>query len=316
MVTNTILPQQLQAAVQAGQSVELIDVRTPAEFREIHVAFARNVPLDRLNAAQLTAEHGTSTQPLYVICRSGSRARQACERLAAAGCRQVVSVEGGTQAWDQAGLPVVRGPKAMSLERQVRIAAGSLVVLGSLLGTLVSPYGIALAAFMGAGLIYSGITDTCAIAMLLARMPWNQAPASSNGCTTACRVGALLLAAAALAPSASRAAEHTSDSLATVRRSLAEQRALLVDVREEGEWQDGHLRSARLLPLSVLKLGVRTEELARVLPADKVIYLHCAAGGRCLQAAKILLPSGYDARALSAGYDELLQAGFSAARGP
>jgi hypothetical protein len=92
----------------------------------------------------------------------------------------VVNVEGGTQAWDEAGLPVVRGQKAISLERQVRIAAGSLVLLGALLGYFAHPYWIALSAFVGAGLVFAGITDTCGMGMLLARMPWNQAPKPSS----------------------------------------------------------------------------------------------------------------------------------------
>lgn len=173
MIT-TISPKQLHEAVQAGQPVELIDVRTPVEFREVHVGLARNVPLDRLDAAQIAAERNGSSQPLYVICRSGGRGKQACEKLAAAGVAHVVNVEGGTLAWEQAGLPVVRGQQAMSLERQVRIAAGLLVLAGSLLGAFVSPYWIALSAFVGAGLVFAGITDTCGMGMLLARMPWNQ----------------------------------------------------------------------------------------------------------------------------------------------
>ena len=174
MSTATISPQQLHDAVQAGRPVELIDVRTPVEFREVHVAFARNVPLDQLGAAQLPAGRNGSSEPLYVICRSGNRSKQACDRLVSTGYTNVVNVEGGTQAWDQAGLPVVRGQQSMSLERQVRIAAGSLVFVGSVLGAFVSPYWIGLAAFIGAGLVFSGITDTCGMGMLLARMPWNQ----------------------------------------------------------------------------------------------------------------------------------------------
>lgn len=174
MSVNTISPQQLNELKSSGQDVELIDVRTPVEFREMHIEFARNVPLDRLDAAQLSAERNGSDQPLYVICRSGSRARQACERLLSSGLTNVINVEGGTQAWEQAGLPVVRGQKAVSLERQVRIAAGTLVLIGSVLGAFVHPYWIGLAAFVGAGLIFAGITDTCGMAMLLARMPWNQ----------------------------------------------------------------------------------------------------------------------------------------------
>jgi hypothetical protein len=86
----------------------------------------------------------------------------------------VVNVEGGTQAWDQAGLPVIRGEKTISLERQVRIAAGLLVVSGTALGAFVHPYFLGLAAFVGAGLVFAGITDTCGMGMILARMPWNQ----------------------------------------------------------------------------------------------------------------------------------------------
>lgn len=178
MSITTISPTQLHDAVQGGKSVDLIDVRTPVEFREVHVSFARNVPLDRLDAAQVNAGRRDASAPLYVICRSGSRGKQACEKLSAAGLANVVNVEGGTQAWEQAGLPVVRGEKAISLERQVRIAAGSLVLIGSSLGILVSPYWIGLAAFVGAGLVFAGITDTCGMGMLLAKMPWNQVPQS------------------------------------------------------------------------------------------------------------------------------------------
>jgi hypothetical protein len=102
----------------------------------------------------------------------------------------VVNIEGGTLACVEAGLPVVRGKKAISLERQVRIAAGLLVVTGSALGYFVSPYWIGLAAFIGAGLAFAGITDTCAMGMMLARMPWNQVPNASptetNSSSTTC----------------------------------------------------------------------------------------------------------------------------------
>lgn len=313
MSVATITPKQLHDAVQAGQVVELIDVRTPVEFREVHVSFARNLPLDQLDAAKLAAQRSGADQTLYVICRSGSRAKQACEKLVAAGLRNVVNVEGGTQACEQAGLPVLRGQKAMSLERQVRIAAGSLVFLGSVLGAFVSPYWIALAAFVGAGLVFAGITDTCGMAMLLARMPWNRVAAAPSSSGAACRLNGLLLAVLLLVPVSSLAAEHTSDSLPTVRRGLAERKAVLLDVREKAEWADGHLSEARLLPLSVLKQGVPKEDLARFLPAQKVIYLHCAAGGRSLKAAAILRKQGYDARPLKPGYGELLEAGFSPA---
>ena len=97
-----------------------------------------------------------------------------------AGFSNVVNVEGGTQAWDGAGLPVIRGKKSMSLERQVRIAAGFLVVLGTILGWLVHPGFYGISAFVGAGLVFAGITDTCGMGMVLAKMPWNQVRADSN----------------------------------------------------------------------------------------------------------------------------------------
>jgi rhodanese-related sulfurtransferase len=175
MSVKTISPRALQELHQAGVSIDLLDVRTPVEFRELHVHFARNVPLDQLDPAAVMAErNGSRDEPLYVICRSGGRAKQACDRIGAAGFPHVVSVAGGTEAWDEAGLPVVRGKKAISLERQVRIAAGSLVVLGAMLAWLVHPVFVGLCAFIGAGLVFAGATDTCGMGMLLAKMPWNR----------------------------------------------------------------------------------------------------------------------------------------------
>lgn len=184
MTISTITPQQLQQLLQQGTPLELVDVRTPMEFQEVHATPARNIPLDKLNAAQFAAGRANATQPLYVICRSGSRGKQACEKFLAAGYTQVVNVEGGTQAWEQAGLPVVRGRKVMSLERQVRIAAGLLVVLGTGLGFAVHPYWLGLSAFVGAGLVFAGVTDTCGMGLLLAKMPWNQVRSSPSCSTT------------------------------------------------------------------------------------------------------------------------------------
>jgi rhodanese-related sulfurtransferase len=174
-MTTVITPEQLKQTCDRGESIELIDVRTPAEFREVHVSVARNIPLDRLDPAALRAELGAErAKPLYLICRSGSRGQQACERLSAAGLANVVNVEGGTLACEKAGLPIIYGKKTISLERQVRIAAGMLILVSAVLGLLVHPYWIGLSAFVGAGLIFAGVTDTCGMAMCLARMPWNQ----------------------------------------------------------------------------------------------------------------------------------------------
>ena len=176
---RTISGQQLQQLAASGVAVDVIDVRTPVEFREVHCTHARNVPLDLLDPTSVMAEHSDPEQPLYVICWSGARARKACSSFVEAGFSNVVNVEGGTQAWDTAGLPVVRGKRAVSLERQVRIAAGSLVLTGSVVGYFGPDYWIGLAAFVGAGLVFSGITDTCGMGLLLARMPWNQVTEAS-----------------------------------------------------------------------------------------------------------------------------------------
>ncbi|QDT51595.1 Inner membrane protein YgaP [Symmachiella dynata] len=182
---KTISVQEL-AEIGDQKKVELIDVRTPAEFRETHATIARNVPLDALNPEKLLADrNGSGDQPLYVICNSGNRSSKACEKLIHAGCENVVNVEGGTQAWEQANLPVVRGKKTVSLERQVRIAAGSLVLLGSVLALTVHPYFAGLAAFVGAGLVFAGVTDTCGMAMLLAKMPWNRVSGDDQQCRVA-----------------------------------------------------------------------------------------------------------------------------------
>lgn len=172
----TITPEELQGLRKRGEAVELIDVRTPVEYREVHAEFARLVPLDGLDPrAIMDSRNDKGDQPLYTICRSGSRGRQAVEKFHAAGFRNVVNVEGGTLAWERAGLPVIRGEKAMSLERQVRIAAGTLVAIGTALGAFVHPAFLGLAGFVGAGLVFAGVTDTCGMGMILARMPWNQA---------------------------------------------------------------------------------------------------------------------------------------------
>lgn len=168
-----ITAKELSERWEKGEALDIIDVRTPAEFREVHLAMARNEPLERLDAAALLASHDPS-RPLYVVCQSGGRGQIACERLLRAGMAQVLNVEGGTRAAQQTSLPLVRGKKTISLERQVRIAAGSLVLLGVLLAYFVHPYFVGLSAFVGAGLVFAGVTDTCGMGMLLARMPWNQ----------------------------------------------------------------------------------------------------------------------------------------------
>ena len=162
--------------VLSGQQLDLIDVRTPVEFRALHVTIARNAPLDRLDPNEIeAARNGTASEPLYVVCRSGGRSRQACEKLLAAGVNNVINVEGGTMACVSAGAPVVRGKSAIPLNCQVQIITGVTVVAGAVATVLTSNlYWLSLPILMGAGLVFSGLTNTCAMGTMLARMPWNQ----------------------------------------------------------------------------------------------------------------------------------------------
>lgn len=110
------------------------------------------------------------------------------------------------------------------------------------------------------------------------------------------------------------AEEHTTDTLATVKEKVTAKKAVLVDVRDKQEWNQGHVEGAILLPFSELRLPDRTEEMLKLLPKDRVLYTHCVVGMRSLKAAEILKNRGFDVRALKPGYDELIQAGFEPAK--
>lgn len=180
MSAETITASELATRIANGEEIDLIDVRTPAEYREIHAQPAKLIPLDKLSAKALGDLRVThKDKPVYVICKSGNRGRQACEKLMAAGI-PVVNVEGGTTAWAAAGLPVVRGKKTISLERQVRIVAGAMVFLGTLAGALANPLFLIIPGFVGLGLVFAGVTDSCGMAMILAKMPWNQAGGNAS----------------------------------------------------------------------------------------------------------------------------------------
>jgi rhodanese-related sulfurtransferase len=173
---KSISPIQLHERQLRGEAISLLDVRTPAEHNEVHVPGVQLVPLDRLDPGQLASANGfAKDRSIYILCRSGNRARQAAEKLEKNGFAECHVVEGGTIAWIEAGLPVNRGPsRVISLERQVRIVAGFIVLSGVLLAHFVHPSFIFLSGFIGAGLIFAGITDWCGMGMLIARMPWNQ----------------------------------------------------------------------------------------------------------------------------------------------
>jgi len=172
---TTISPELLHEKLVAGGRLCLVDVRTPVEFAAAHVADARLKPLESFKPQELARELSQEPKPIYVMCQSGTRAKQAVEKLEIAGCHECVLVEGGMSRWQKAGLPCERQPSGViSLERQVRIAAGILVLTGTLLGAFVHSGFLVLSGFVGAGLIFAGVSDKCGMAMILARMPWNQ----------------------------------------------------------------------------------------------------------------------------------------------
>ena len=161
---NTITPAAAQDLLANG--VTLVDIRSADEYAREHIAGAQRLDVAALQAEQFTA-------PVIFHCRLGQRTRQQAARLRASVAAYLL--DGGIEAWKQAGLPVVRDrSQPLELQRQVHIAAGSLIILGALLGATVSPWFYGLCALVGAGLVFAGVSGICGMAVLLAKMPWNQ----------------------------------------------------------------------------------------------------------------------------------------------
>lgn len=182
MHTPTALPTS-QAAGELHQYT-VIDVRTPGEYASGHLPGAHNIPLDHLSAALPALTKAADRSRLLMVCTSGNRSVTACEQLAAAGI-PAATLTGGTTAWTRHGHPVHREDATRagwSMERQVRFAAGSLVVAGLALGTRYRPARW-LSAVVGSGLVYSAVTDTCGMAALLARLPANRPRATDLDAT-------------------------------------------------------------------------------------------------------------------------------------
>jgi rhodanese-related sulfurtransferase len=175
-MTSTIEPKDTCSPRELADSVAdcfLLDVRTAAEYRERHIDGSVLIPMTQVNPDKVK-ELSQGKSACVVICASGKRASMTAAKLREAGANRTQVLEGGIQAWEGAGLPVIRGKAAVSLERQVRIAAGTLVATGCLLAWLVNPAWLILPSFVGCGLVFAGITDTCGMGLLLAYMPWNK----------------------------------------------------------------------------------------------------------------------------------------------
>ncbi|MGW4470871.1 rhodanese-like domain-containing protein [Nonomuraea sp. NPDC004354] len=162
-----------RALVAADPGVLVVDVRTPAEFASAHIDGAVNLPLDQVEAhrRRIVADAGGR---LLLVCQSGSRAERAGTALAGAGPADVVVLDGGMNAWIASGAPVNRGRPRWALERQVRLVAGTIVV-ASVVASLWIPAAVVVAGLVGTGLAVAAVTDTCAMGMLLSRLPYNRA---------------------------------------------------------------------------------------------------------------------------------------------
>jgi rhodanese-related sulfurtransferase len=157
---------------QSPNQAQLIDVRSPSEFASGHIPGTINIPTDQIESRLADL---SSTTPIVLICQMGKRARMTAGILEPCQQLQVSILEGGTSAWMQAGFPVVRSIKSRwSLERQVRFGAGLLVLIGAILTLTVSSRWLFLAAFIGLGLTFAGLTDICPMAEILGRVPWNR----------------------------------------------------------------------------------------------------------------------------------------------
>ena len=159
---------ELARALARADAPLVVDVRFPAEYSSVHLEPSVLIPLDELGRRRPELPRD---RELVLVCRTGARARLAAEQLV--GYRTRV-LEGGLVAWQEAGHPVIEGKAHMSLERQVRVAAGTLACIGGVLAVAVSPWFGLVPAFIGAGLVYAGITDRCGMAMVLAKLPYNR----------------------------------------------------------------------------------------------------------------------------------------------
>jgi rhodanese-related sulfurtransferase len=181
--TDRVTPDELYELLAEDGRIELLDVRTPGEFAAAHVAGARLLPLDDLDAPAFLNNRPASEKPVYVICQTTRRARQAINKFQRAGFDRCVLVEGGMQGWMEVRLPVNRGiSKALPLIRQVHVAVGLISGLGAVLALTVNPYFAFVPLFTSCGLLVAGLTGFCGLALLLAKMPWNRLGKAHANC--------------------------------------------------------------------------------------------------------------------------------------
>lgn len=167
-----ISPKNASVLIGKDASVKFLDVRSALEFSQAHIKDSINIPVDML--ASKANELNQSKQTYIVLCRTGNRSAMAADMLIQSGIHSVKVLDGGITRWQKEGLAVVKGEGGISLERQVRIMAGSIVLIGILLSWLIHPWFIGISLFVSCGLIYAGLTDNCMMGMLLLRLPYNK----------------------------------------------------------------------------------------------------------------------------------------------
>lgn len=176
--TDCIAPAELEQRLDGAL---VVDVRTPGEFESVRIPRSRNVPLDRIeDHVDDLREAAEGDGEVVLVCRSGARAHQAQDQLKAAGVGPLPILEGGVAAWQQEDRPVVQDVLRWDLERQVRLVAGSIVLL-SILASLVWDPARFVAGFVGAGLVFAAVSNTCMMGMLLAKLPYNQPRTAPQG---------------------------------------------------------------------------------------------------------------------------------------
>jgi rhodanese-related sulfurtransferase len=180
-----LTPDSLEELLAANPRTRLLDVRTPGEYETVHIVGSYNVPLDNLGEHSQEIRSNV-TDPVVLICQSGARARRAEEALLQCSMTNLHVLDGGVTGWAAANKPVARAARRMSLERQVRIVAGAMAATGGLLALAVNPLFALVPAFVGSGLVFAGVTDTCGMAMVLSRLPYNRA--------ASCDVDAMVMA--------------------------------------------------------------------------------------------------------------------------
>ena len=167
-----VSPAEVKQLMQTDSSVKLLDVRSPLEFSDIHIDGSINIPIDTLMFR--LSELGKAGEKYVVLCRTGNRSPMAADMLMQSGLNAVKVMDGGITGWQKDKFAVIKGQGNISLERQVRIIAGSIVLSGIILSLFVSGYFIAIPIFVSCGLIFAGLTDTCLMGMLLMKLPYNK----------------------------------------------------------------------------------------------------------------------------------------------